>query len=153
MRRQTWHSAIQHYLITVAGLNLIWEIVQLPLYTLWRTGSIQSIAIAILHCTIGDMVIAITALISALLFLAADNWPAHRQLRVAFLAIAIGLIYTIYSERFNIGRGAWAYTELMPILPWLNVGLTPVLQWLVIPSIGFWVVEKISRTNHINPLP
>ena len=153
MRRQAWHCAIQHYLITVVGLNLFWEIVQLPLYTLWRTSSIQSIAMAILHCTIGDMVIAITALISALIVLAADNWPTHRQLRVALVAVAIGVIYTVYSERFNIGRSAWTYTELMPIIPWLNVGLTPVLQWLLIPSIGFWVVEKNNRANHVNPSP
>ncbi len=152
MRRQTWHSALKQYLITVAVLNLLWEVAQLPLYTLWRTSSVQSIIVAIFHCTIGDMVITLTALIGSIILLATDKWPGHRQHRVALLAIAIGLIYTIYSERFNIGRGAWNYTELMPIIPWVNVGLTPVLQWLVIPSIGFWLMEKQNRKKNINTL-
>ncbi len=33
------HSAIRSYVLAVAGLNLLWEVAQLPLYTIWRTGS------------------------------------------------------------------------------------------------------------------
>lgn len=34
-------------------------------------------------------------------------------------------------------RGAWAYREAMPRLPGLGIGLTPMLQWIVVPVLAF----------------
>jgi hypothetical protein len=45
-------------LAAVAIGNLAWEFAQMPHYTLWRTGSPGEIAFAVLHCTVGDVVIA-----------------------------------------------------------------------------------------------
>src|SRR3990167_6631798 len=52
--RQTW----ARFVLAIAALNLVWEIGQMPLYTLWLTGTRCEIAYAILHCTIGDILIA-----------------------------------------------------------------------------------------------
>ncbi len=142
MNELRWHSAIRSYVLKIAGLNLLWEIVQLPLYTIWKTGSTQDIIVAIIHCTAGDVVIAITALILALMLLGTSNWPKQRRVSVSVFAVIFGLIYTIYSERINITSGAWAYTDLMPIIPWLDVGLSPIVQWIVIPSFCFWKLHK-----------
>ena len=148
MNELIWHSAIRGYVLAIAGLNLLWEVVQLPLYTIWKTGSTQDIIIAIIHCTAGDVVIAITALILALMLLGTGNWPKQRRVSVSVFAVLFGLIYTIYSERVNITSGAWSYSDLMPIIPWLNVGLTPVLQWIVIPGFCFWKLQKpINRKS------
>ena len=142
MIKSHWHAAIRFYVIAVAGLHLLWEIVQLPLYTIWKTGSTQDIIVAIIHCTAGDVVIAITALVLALMLLGTINWPKQRHVSVSLSAVFIGLVYTIYSERVNIGNGAWAYSDLMPIIPWLDVGLSPIVQWIVIPSFCFWKLHK-----------
>ena len=46
------------------------------------------------------------------------------------------LRYTVYSEYLNtVVRGAWAYTEWMPTVPWLGTGLSPLAQWLIIPTV------------------
>ena len=142
VNKQHWHSAIRFYVLAVAGLNLFWEIVQLPLYTIWKTGSTQDIIIAIIHCTAGDVVIAVTALVLALMLLGKSDWPKQRHLSISVLAVCIGLIYTIYSEQLNIANQAWAYSDLMPIIPWLEVGITPILQWILIPSFCFWKLQK-----------
>ena len=142
MNELRWHSAIRHYLLAIAGLNLLWEVAQLPLYTIWRTGSAQEIFVAVLHCTAGDAVIAISALILALMLFGTGDWPNQRHRPVSVFAVLFGLIYTIYSERINITSGAWSYSDLMPIIPWLDVGLTPILQWIVIPSFCFWKLQK-----------
>ena len=39
----SWLSAIRRYLIATLIGHVVWEIVQLPLYTLWRTGSARDI--------------------------------------------------------------------------------------------------------------
>jgi hypothetical protein len=57
--------------------------------------------------------------------------------RVAFLIVASGLVYTGFSEWLNATvRQSWRYSDLMPIIPWLGLGLSPMLQWLVIPSLA-----------------
>jgi len=142
MNELRWHSAIRCYVLAVAGLNLLWEVAQLPLYTIWQSGSTQDIFVAVLHCTAGDVVIAISALILSLTLLGTGDWPKHRYFPVSAVAVFLGLVYTIYSEQLNIVNRTWAYSDLMPIIPWLDVGLTPILQWLVIPSFCFWKLQK-----------
>ena len=43
-----WLRALRIYLSTAATLHLAWEVLQLPLYTIWRTGDLREIAFAIL---------------------------------------------------------------------------------------------------------
>ncbi len=30
----------------------------------------------------------------------------------------------------------------MPLVPVLSTGLTPALQWLMVPALGFWFARK-----------
>ena len=54
---------------------------------------------------------------------------------VAAVAMAVGLAYTLGSEYVNTEiLRSWAYTDAMPRLPGTRIGLTPVLQWLVVPA-------------------
>ena len=129
-----WLSALRLYLSFTVVANLVWDVAQLPLYTLWRTGSVREIAIAVAHCTAGDLVIAASAVLMALALAGHRDWPLRRFQPVMALTLAIGLAYTGYSEWLNTAvRRSWAYSELMPIVPVLNLGLSPLLQWVVIP--------------------
>ena len=57
---------------------------------------------------------------------------------VMLLTVIFGLAYTLFSEWFNIEvRETWAYSDLMPVIPIIDAGLSPVLQWIVIPLAGF----------------
>ena len=126
------------FLIAVAALNLVWEIGQMPLYTLWLTGTRWEIAYAILHCTIGDILIAAFGLAVAMTVLCATEWPENRYGVVAVAAIVMALGYTLFSEWWNVEvRHAWAYRDIMPRLPGLGTGLGPVLQWLLLPALAF----------------
>lgn len=110
----------------------------MPLYTLWRTGTSFEIAFAALHCTGGDVLIALSVLMLALFLVGGSAWPAVRNRQVVSLTIVFGLGYTIFSEWLNIEvREAWAYSDLMPVIPIIDAGLSPVLQWIVIPLAGF----------------
>ncbi len=115
----------------------MWETAQLPLYTLWRTGSTQDIAFAVVHYTGGDVLIAAVSLLGSLLLFGAASWPGSRFMSVAASAVALGLGYTIYSEHLNTASNAWTYSELMPVLPGLGTGLAPWAQWLVVPLLAF----------------
>ena len=42
-----------------AGLHLAWELVQLPLYTIYRQSDLPALTYAVAHCTAGDALIAL----------------------------------------------------------------------------------------------
>ena len=67
--------AICHYLGVSFAAHLAWELMQLRLYTLWATGTFQQMLFAIVHCTIGDVMIAGLSLLAALALFARLNWP------------------------------------------------------------------------------
>ncbi len=56
--RADWLQSLRRYLGVSIVANLVWEILQLPLYTLWATGTRKEQAFAVLHRTIGDAMIA-----------------------------------------------------------------------------------------------
>lgn len=134
-----WLSTIRRYFVVMALGSLVWEFAHMPLYTLWETGSPGEIVFAALHCTGGDILIATSALMAALLLLGSSQWPVVGYRRVGLAAILIGLGYTVFSEWLNIEvREAWAYRDLMPIIPVIDAGLSPIAQWIVLPILGFW---------------
>ena len=130
----SWPVALRRYLAASMALHLVWEIVQLPLYTIW-SESMAKRAFAVLHCTIGDLMIAGLSLLLALAFAARADWPRSGTRSVWLLLLIFGVGYTAYSEWLNVSvRGSWAYAPLMPTLPGLGTGLSPLLQWIVIPG-------------------
>jgi hypothetical protein len=142
-----WLATTRRYLAAAAVGNLAWEAAQMPLYTLWRDGSPGEIAFAVAHCTAGDVLIAGTSLMAALALVGAPDWPRRRFAAVAAAAVALGLGYTVHSERVNLARGAWAYASAMPTLPWLGTGLAPLAQWLVVPAAALgWTARTPKRT-------
>jgi hypothetical protein len=136
------------YAAVIAAGNLGWEALHLPLYTLWRTGTRDEQAFAVIHCTGGDLLIALASLILALFTVGDRRWPVSRYRRVAVTAIVLGLAYTIFSEWLNVAaRGTWAYSERMPVLPLFrfNLGLSPLLQWIVVPLLGFAIARSATE--------
>ena len=84
----------------------------------------------------------------ALLLVGAPDWPRDRFWPVAILSVAFGLAYTVFSEWRNVVvRASWAYSDWMPVIPiaGLSIGLSPLLQWIVVPAAAFAITR--ARTN------
>ena len=143
-----WFPTLWRCLLFVAGGNLVWETFQLPFYTISNEGTGDELAFAVVHCTGGDLLIAMSALALALILIGTEAWPASRHKRAAALAVAIGIAYTIYNEWLNIVvRKNWAYSDLMPIIPTIDARLSPVAKWVVIPTAGFWWARGTHPSN------
>ena len=138
--RADWPQSLRRYLGVSIVANLVWEILQLPLYTLWATGTRREQAFAVLHCTIGDAMIAGLSLLAALALFARAAWPRAGVARVYAGSLAFGVVYTIFSEWLNTSvRGSWTYSDLMPVVPVMGTGLAPLLQWFVVPTLAQWI--------------
>ena len=137
------------------ALNLGWEIFQIPLYTIWWSEPGSRIVLALLHCTVGDLLIGAIALAFAI-GVAGGGWPADRRARrrIVILTTLAGVSYTIFSEWLNVEiRQTWAYTDLMPRLPPLGTGLTPLLQWLLLPGMALTIATRSAAQRKPNKRP
>ena len=134
-----WRYAAR-WMLLAALLNLAWEVAQLPFYTLYEEGSATAIAYAIAHCTIGDVLIAVACYCAAALVVRDLRWPLVHPASGAAIAVAIGVAYTGFSEWLNVSvRASWEYAATMPTL--YGVGLSPLLQWLLIPPLMVFLVR------------
>jgi len=143
--RRSLRCPVLLYLSAATGIHLVWETAQLPLYTIWSTGTRFEVLFVVIHCTAGDLLITASALTLAALVARIGHWPFFGN-RMALTAILLGLGYTVFSEWLNTQvRHSWSYTEAMPLLPPLGTGLTPFLQWLIVPGIAFGYVRRKAK--------
>ena len=140
-----WLRALRRYVGFTAAAHLIWEFAHLPLYTIWLTGTAGDLAFAALHCAGGDLLIALSAIMLALFLVGRAEWPMVRTRPVLVATIAFGVAYTIFCEWLNIDiRQAWAYRDLMPVMPIIDTGLSPLLQWVLIPLAAYaWALRPM----------
>ena len=137
----TWLGMLRIYAVSVTALHFGWELLQLPLYTIWRTASMRELAFAIVHCTAGDLLIATGCLFAALLLAGAPDWPNAHFKQVGLLTVLLGLAYTGYSEWHNtVVKQTWTYAASMPTI--FGIGWAPLAQWLIVPLGAFWVLRR-----------
>ncbi len=132
-------------------LELLWEIAQFPLYDVWYQGTWSYILYGLAHCTLGDLLILLAAYELVALLAGGRTWYRNTPSAGSLLLTFLGVVYTVYSESVNVRiKGTWGYTDLMPIVPLLNIGGAPFLQWLLIPSVLIWLMRQLpdGRTPH-----
>lgn len=124
-------------------LHLVWEVAHVRLYTIWAAADGMSIASALLHCTLGDVVIALAAFALAGVVLWRADWPTSRPCLGCLIVVIGAMAFTVWSEWTNVYRaGNWAYTASMPTI--FGIGLSPLLQWLIIPPVMVVTYRKLG---------
>jgi len=98
------------------GLNLLWEFAHHGLYLHYR-GEVITDLILIRAAVVDGLMISGLWSIS-LVFKKYQPWV----IVLGGLMLATGL------EFWALATGRWAYGPLMPLVPWLGVGLTPFIQ-------------------------
>ena len=95
-----WLTTLRRYLLFIIVGNILWEFVQLPCFTLWSRVGWSWFIFAPVLGTAGDILIAATSLVLALILIGEGDWPLRRvsYWRVATLATLQGIAYTAYSE-------------------------------------------------------
>lgn len=130
-------------------LHLIWENAQAPLF--------QGYASFTQHfplCFIGAMGdTAITLLIYFIVALLKDdfNWiGALNKKDIAVLAV-IGFFIAVGIERNALFFGKWEYASSMPLIPYFEVGLLPILQMSLLLPFSVFVARKLFFVRKNTP--
>ncbi len=115
-------------------LNLTWEAAHVRLYTIWAAVDGMSVVWALVHCTLGDVLIAVAMFALTGMVLRRANWPASHPWAGGAIVVFGAIAFTIWSEWYNVYRAfSWNYTASMPMI--LGIGLSPLLQWLILPPV------------------
>jgi len=112
-------------------MNWAWENLHAPLYLDYQGGEITQLIL--LRAAFFDALV-VTALGVLVLKFGRMSW-----------AIIAAIIFTITLERWALATGRWAYGDLMPIVPLLNVGLSPMLQLAVTAYLSLILVSRLKR--------
>lgn len=76
-------------------LHLVWEIAQVRLYTICATADGMSVASALFHGTLGDVVIALAAFALAGVVLWRADWPASRPCLGGLIVVIGAMAFTV----------------------------------------------------------
>ncbi len=87
-------------------------------------------------------IVLLIFLIGRLLF---KSWYWSDRLN-AFKSIylcSIGGFIAIHIEMTALDANRWSYSEIMPTIPLLGVGIIPVMQLLILPYVSYKIADKI----------
>ncbi len=130
------------WIVLAVVLNSLWELAQLPLYGLWNDPDRSRIAAYLIHCILGDVLIATVLFFLTSMILRSFNWPAAYPWRGSALVITLGLVYTAFSEWYNVYEvKSWSYAPQMPLIG--GIGLSPMLQWFVVPALMIIAIRRL----------
>lgn len=146
-----WWPTLPRYLAAAGVGNLLWEALQMPLYTLCSTGTLSEIVTDILVCTAVDIAIAALALLAALLLTGHGGWPVNHYAQVASATVVLAVFYTAVSELVNVYvTKTWTYSEKMILIPGIRVGLAPILQWVIVPALAFYIARPRPADHEVS---
>ncbi len=133
--------------IALLGLPmfLVWEIVQSPFFTDTFEDPWDRVLYNRIHCSGGDVMILLGAF-----WLVAVIWGRQWIVRDGVVAtvsfLIAGVSYTVFSEYYNVSVARnWDYSRWMPAIG--SIGLVPIFQWPLVPSLIIRVVRSSNSRN------
>jgi hypothetical protein len=132
-----------YVLLYAFTLNLLWETAQSPLFVFDQQSSALAISGCLLFCSGVDAMMTLTAYWTVSVAGGGRYWFLSKQPKYTFRFVLAVLTLAFLSEYSAVHyRSLWTYSELMPIIPAVELGLTPVLQWLALPILTLALLNR-----------
>lgn len=133
--------------VTAVLLNYLWELAQAPLYV-----GLQNYNPSVFwHCfvaSVGDGIMVM--IIFAVGWITFHRWDwFHSPGLIGYLVmLTAGLILAVLIEWVAVHILArWEYTDKMPTLPWLRIGVVSIAQMLILPPLVFRTVALLTSSK------
>lgn len=128
-------------------LHFAWEMLQAPTYAGMAEMPHWDGVILCLDATLGDVGFTLTAFWLASAAARSRTWFTAWRPLPALIYMATGLLLTAGFEYYYTEVSLrWTYSDLMPLVPPLGTGLSPVMQWLLIPPVALWLTHRQVST-------
>ena len=147
-RQVTDVNEYKRYVINIAltafMFNLLWEIAHGFLYEGFQYD-MKHIAFCAL-ATVADVLMVLLLFFGFAILYKDVYWIREMNIQRLALLVAVGTIGAILGELWHTARGDWAYAPNMPLLPIVKVGLSPVVQFALLPWLIFSAVVKKMKS-------
>lgn len=131
--------------VTSFVLNFVWELVQGPLYEGFEYD-LKHISFCAL-ASIADMLMVFILLFAFGLIYKNVFWIKSMDVNKVLLLMFVGFSGAILAEVLHTLRGDWSYAYTMPLLPVVDVGISPVIQFTILPWLIFMIGDKYKKGN------
>lgn len=149
----------KRYFLIMAAISFIlneaWELIQMPLYS----SAFYNLR-HVVFCTLGalaDMIMVLLLYFSFAFIYKNLFWIIQSNWLKILVVMLTGAVGAVLSEKRHLLLGSWAYDQSMPIVPFVNVGLSPFLQFFLLPVIIYFLSHLIilkfynhTILHHIN---
>ena len=116
----------------------------MPAYVKTSASSWQA---KVLVCTVASLIDAVIMLgVYGLGWVLSGRleWAMGRDWKVSSVFALGGAICAVIIERMELAFGFWSYSDRMPILPMLGIGLLPLLQLTLLLPAALWIALRLN---------
>jgi hypothetical protein len=134
--------------LTGFSLNLVWEILQTWFFFDFPGGQPELFILIHLKATAADAAYTVLIYLLVMTLTKSRRWLYHLTFLRTSVTLLTGFLIGETIEKRALEMGLWSYGHLMPIIPYLQVGLMPVLQMMVLPLAAFFISRKILSLDY-----
>jgi len=132
-------------IVVSAVLNGLWEYGQCGIfYTINGVASFENY-----NLLTGRIILDIGITLLVFIVMSIINfgwkWFASWDVKDTFLILLLALFASFYVEVNSLYIGRWGYSNAMPLLIGTNIGLTPILQWIVTMPVSILVTRLFMK--------
>ena len=128
-------------------LNYLWELAQAPLYV----GMEDYNAGVFWHCfvaSVGDGIMVLLIVAAGWIMLKRIDWFEQPGIAGYVVMLTAGFILALLVEWLGVHvLRRWEYSDRMPLLPALRLGVAPIAQMLFLPPLIFRIVRFFSANR------
>jgi phosphatidylglycerophosphate synthase len=93
------------------------------------------------QASIADCIMVLLLYVGFCLIYKNSAWFIRPRFLQVVLLVIMGGLGAILAEKKHISLGNWAYSSYMPLVPVVYIGLSPLLQFMILPAIIFFVAS------------
>ncbi|WP_462255427.1 hypothetical protein [Ferruginibacter sp.] len=150
LKKSTYKKYLRQYVFITAAiaflLNFAWELIQLPLYknSVYDIDHIAFCALA----TLADVIMVLLLYFGLALIFKNPFWIQQLNEQRITLVILMGGIGAVLSEMRHLKLASWVYAASMPLIPLVKAGVTPVLQFMLLPLLSYLLSIYFLKKLH-----
>lgn len=129
--------------VFAALLNFAWEFLHAPFYKGLATAPHWQATKSCAQAALGDAGITLIAYGLVATAVRSRQWILAPKPRTIMSFAGGSVVLNLALEKLATGRlERWAYADSMPIVPFVGIGLLPLLQWVLLSLAVCWFVRR-----------
>jgi hypothetical protein len=119
-------------------MHFAWELAQMPLFKSANASTYENVQMCLFATATGDMLFMLTLYLTAAVIHRDCCWLTDRAVyshpATWSVLILVGMLLAVSFELWSVHAvRRWEYGSSMPLVPFIRVGVTPILQMVLIP--------------------